>query len=459
MPASSDISKCDNRPPVTFGNAALEELLTLHKQGVLRHGDIKKIAIKYSINESTLRQSYHRVMSQMTGGAVERSNVTAVGGKPCCSSSADGIDVHGWDCYSTEVPPAFTRMLPWVGKGNRGYWRIKTQEVTLNAFASGKVVVFPHSLFWKQVLAVELRKHGWDGLILDSFFSSLRLNGETVHVAFSDPQCPSQPAVFENGLWKITYHRDKTPNPQGSAEITVTAQGLESAIATLQSEVGAIPERIKTYLGSLTLNQMLTQMMVHVEKLGDRLSDLEQEQKGRQPGASPPVSSNFPMSTAASKEGSTPGANESPNCLSSSKPYESLPQTGIKREESPGSLAAVPASCSESSCSFRISALDFWSSFSAEKEGITPESQDPADIPQSTLKLPPPIRPKHCPHVCADPSFNCFKCLAVKPAQVIGYVNEGGTLEPGDQFLDPAGGDLICRNHYEKCRFYEGAKP
>jgi hypothetical protein len=274
MPASSlaENGKFATAPPGKIEDRALEELLSFQRQGNLLHGDIKKVALKYGLTYWSLYHQYHRTMAKLTGGAVERSIVT----KPCASSSSgSGVDVHGWDCYTTEVPPQFSKMLPWVGKGNRGYWRIKTPDVTLNAFGSGKIMVFPHSLFWKQVLAVELRKYGWDGLILDSFFTTLHLNGETVHVAFSDPQCPSTPAVFENGLWKITYHRDKTPNPQGSAEITVTAQGLESAIATLQSEVGAIPERLKSYLGSVTVNQLLTQMMVHVEKLGNRLAVVE----------------------------------------------------------------------------------------------------------------------------------------------------------------------------------------
>lgn len=398
-------------------------------------GNIKEISSKYGVSYNALRQSYHRTMSHTTEGSVSRSNVTeSKKDKPSnsnISSKKQPVDVHGSIWWTCRLPSLdLMEGLPWHGKGNRGWKGIVTPSVTMEVFKNGRVKIHDHASDWRIVLVKELRECGWSDEQISWVLDELRLHGEELHVAQRNPNAPDIDEYSCDGT--IHHFTDGTPWYNKSEELVAQ---LKQYFDNCYSEIHSLPKTLGLIMGGMPIPTVLSNMMLIMDKMVERISALEQ--KGLQPGASPPGII-LPISqTTASMAGSKPGAKESPDCSPS---YDS-PQIGIEKEESSGSLtAAGPAKSNTEILKEQL----------LEEQGITPD-QDPADIPQSTLHLPPPARPRHCPHICADPSFSCFKCLACSPARVIGYVSNG-TLEPSDEFLE--GSDLVCRNHYENCRFY-----
>jgi hypothetical protein len=246
---------------------AYSELERLSVNGKLPFGDGAEVKAKYKLSDGEYARLRQRLTRKRKRGAVTNDAT------PTPRLLDPKADLHGYTCYESEVPCGFIKSLPRKGNDKHGYWGFHSKHVALNAYANGKIMVYPQSMFWKEEMVRSLKEYGWTGDLIDALLKTLKLNGERVHIGIRDPNakpCPEM-TVIDNGLYKLTYHADKTPYFNGTAEFEFEDKQLKLAIEQMQGEI----KRIGIIMGGASIATTLTQMMVLYERQNERISLLE----------------------------------------------------------------------------------------------------------------------------------------------------------------------------------------
>lgn len=288
-------------PPAQFDRRALEELLTLKRQGALLHGDIKRVSSKYRVNYWTLASAYHRSSEIVHDSSVgTHRRIKSPGGKP------ENFDAHGQLYYQTLVlsEPHLAKIPREVLSrwGKPWYRELSHPDFTLRAFASGRCLVFAHQISWRESLKAELSRL-WDPQAVSSFGQCLQVNGAKLELAVAIPGVPSG-QHYEDKAGLVSIDTDHTPKSQGNVEIKVNIGEFDRRLSAMEQQI----TNLATSGGYLGIQQLKDQVFVLARDMRSMVSLFSSYLKAGSPLAA--EGSNPSLSAAPPMAGSDPAGSE-----------------------------------------------------------------------------------------------------------------------------------------------------
>jgi len=265
--------------PVTVLDEAYAHLVDLHQHDKIRYGDFGKTAIKYGLTkrqEAALRRRmsrhYHQKACHNFGGAVDRSQSPASPKKPSPGIRDPLINLHGKLFYKCRMDPALVALLPWHGKGGRGWRGFRLPNLTLMCFKDGRMEAYDKGSGWREALVVELRRCGWSDESIGLMFDNFRATGQELHIAQRTPGVLM--GVEQARLGGLLVEKtDHTPWWNGTTEHVFR---LEHYFEELHHEVKALPHTLGLVMGGMPITTVMSNLMVMMDRVSQRIARLEE---------------------------------------------------------------------------------------------------------------------------------------------------------------------------------------